>query len=117
VVSKFDLLAKSEVDSEGKKEINPTLYQGSGGVLYGLYKYSLLLDKETGKVQPCWLDELIKPAILDNTKLVPNFCIFEDGVKEEYCSFFKSHSVGLAVLEILNLSKRGLKNLDLNKVA
>ena len=39
---------------------------GSAGVLFGLYKYSLLLDKETGGLGPDWLDEILKQAVPEN---------------------------------------------------
>ena len=39
----FEKVSKVALRSDGLEERDPTLYTGSGGVMYGLYKYILLL--------------------------------------------------------------------------
>jgi hypothetical protein len=67
------------------------MYSGSGGVLYGLFKYNTLLDQETGGKQPCWLSEKLKKA-LKNIDKVP--CV-------EYEASFMQGKVGVDTLQCL----------------
>ena len=52
-------------DNDGTVQRDLSMMTGSPGVLFGLYKYTLLLENEAkGSVlQPFWLDEMLEVAL------------------------------------------------------
>ena len=56
IMEKFDDLAVARVGYGGKKTREPSIYSGSTGVLWGLYRYRELLEKEGSMQKPHWLD-------------------------------------------------------------
>ncbi len=63
VIEKFDLLSTKKVRKDRKTFDDYEMYAGAGGVLYGLYKYSLLLGKETDYKEPNWLEPMLKKGL------------------------------------------------------
>ena len=52
VTDNFDTVSISKLRSDGKKAVDLSMYTGSGGILYGIYKYIELLRSEDEKVNP-----------------------------------------------------------------
>jgi hypothetical protein len=46
----YDNLTKKAVSSDGKEIEDTSMYTGSAGVIYGLYRYSLYLAKEQKEI-------------------------------------------------------------------
>ena len=76
------------------------MYSGSAGVLYALFRYSLLLNNETNHMEPSWLDMRLHPAIDYNLKLA-NSRVCDGAIEKP--SFLTSHTIGLTTLSILNI--------------
>merc|ERR1712183_12413 len=68
VMDNFSKVTDKKVIMNGEKKMDPSMYTGGGGVLHGLYKYAMLIDKETNNLKPSWLDENINSAMDKNRK-------------------------------------------------
>ncbi len=62
-MAKIPVLSEFKLTSADEKMVDTSILTGSTGVLFGLYKYSLLLREETGCAGPNWLDETLSAAI------------------------------------------------------
>ena len=79
---------------------------GGTGVLFSLYKYSLLLAKEKATASPNWLEEALKDALDNNIKA-------RDGATGQHVTFWRSKVIGVSTLACLNILKdTGKKDID-----
>ena len=99
VLENFDVISVKAMRDDEKTTFNLSMYAGGGGVLFGLYKYSQLLRKESNNLKPNWLDEMLKVHI-DNS-LKSNLT----EVNSKSVSFYSSQEIGIRVLACLNLLK------------
>ena len=96
----WDKLKYRMVYSTGETEQDPTIYSGHTGHLFGLWKYTLLLEKEAGGlVEPSWLHENLKEALKANVQRVGEILEVAK-VINDFTSYYKSYSVGLNLLMI-----------------
>ena len=71
-----------------------------------MYKYSLLLKKETDHLAPNWLELALHDAIQTNMDLAANKVQLDgEESKKEKSSFYQSTSIGISTLACLNLLK------------
>jgi hypothetical protein len=56
ILDNFDRVSKKCLTSDEEEKDDPTMYRGSAGVIYAMYRYSLLLYEETGRQEPNWLN-------------------------------------------------------------
>jgi hypothetical protein len=67
VLDNFDFLTHVKTKSTAiPKDLDQSMYSGSAGVLFALFRYSLLLNNESEYLEPRWLDMRLKPAITTN---------------------------------------------------
>ena len=95
---------KIRQDNKGKTD--PTIYTGSAGVLYGLYKYSLSQRYQSLDFD---MEEKLQKAINENIKIGEK--LVGNQKSNDCASFFSSNSVGICTLAILNLLKFDGENL------
>ena len=65
----FHIISEKRLSHNFQKKYDPAMYAGSPGILYALYKYSLLLRKETNNIKPDWLEPKLQQAIDKNMDL------------------------------------------------
>jgi hypothetical protein len=85
------------------------MFAGSSGVLFCLYKYSLLLNQETGGLEPRWLDHKLSKTIEETVSEVST-----QKKGQPFASFLRGQVVGPCTLAALNLLKE--KEVDLAQI-
>jgi lantibiotic modifying enzyme len=63
VLKEFDTVSIKRISDTNQKSDDPTMHSGSAGILFSLYKYNKLLNKETEHLKPNWLQPLLDQAI------------------------------------------------------
>jgi hypothetical protein len=69
---------------------------GSAGILFGLYKYSLLLKKQTSNLEPNWVEQSLKVGI---DMVLSEAC--DDTEVFQTNSFLSSQIIGTSTLAVL----------------
>ncbi len=75
LVSRFATVSQLKIRSDGESSQDTNMYDGSGGVVFGLWKYSLLLKKEVNdgkqKKEYLWeVEQLLEAGVNANIELI-----------------------------------------------
>ena len=63
MTNKWDQVSTTKYNHDGSTSSDFSMYNGSAGVLFAMFKYSKLLAKETDYKLPNWLELSISVAI------------------------------------------------------
>jgi hypothetical protein len=107
IIAKFDTLSVKKYDSTGKETTDPSIFLGSGGVLFALWKYMKLLNDDANESDRMMdVAKLLSKGLKMNAEMITGAQKADDEKffgHEEEISFFRSPNVGISTVTCLHI--------------